>query len=449
MILPDRSAEREEAASRREFLQRAVLAGIGMPLATRAARAAVSPAPHRSSLAERLRIGIIGTNGRGAENARGVASEDIVALCDIDERRLAEAKALYPKAATYKDFRALLDAGGLDAVVISTPDHMHAIPAVRAMAAGIDVYCEKPLAHSVWEVRRMRDAAKQHGRITQMGTQIHAGDNYRRVVEIIRSNRLGKIHRVHVWMNGKPIPRLPSNVPQVCRRVTEGMPPPWVDYDLWLGPAPYRPFHPSHFHFNWRYWFDFGGGMLADFGCHYMDLPHWALDLRAPTTVEATGELTLEGDSDVPTSLRVDYHHPARGDLPPLHLTWYHGDWRPEGADVYGRGSAVLFEGENGRLVSDYSTHRIYVDREVEGRSVTPIPTSIGHHEEWIAAVKNRGATTCNFDYSGALAETVLLGNVAYRTGRKIEWDDASLHAVGCPEANEFIRRDYRKGWEL
>src|SRR5690606_9870316 len=185
------------------------------------------------------------------------------------------------------------------------------------------------------------------------------------------------------------------------------------------------------------------------FGCHYMDLPHWALDLRAPVTVEAKGEKTHEGDNQVPTRMRVDYHYPARGEKPPVHLTWYHGGWRPEGAEVYERGSAVLFEGEHGRLVADYGTHKLYVDREVESGPIESIPSSVGHHREWIDAVKTRGKTTCDFDYSGALAETVLLGNVAYRVGKKLEWDDRSLRATNCPEASKLVRREYREGWTL
>ncbi|MCZ6793606.1 MAG: Gfo/Idh/MocA family oxidoreductase [Planctomycetota bacterium] len=441
--------------SRREFLRRALLAGTALPLAgatilplAGTTGATTSPAPGKTlPPAERLQIGVIGPRGRGADNARGVSSEDIVALSDIDATRLAEASKEYPGAQTFKDFRRLLDVKGLDAVVVSTPDHMHAIPAVEAMRRGLDVYCEKPLAHSVHEVRVMRETAKRFGRVTQMGTQIHAEDNYRRVVEIVRAGVLGKIRRVHVWMGGKP---------RVGKRVAQGTPPAHVDYDLWIGPAPFRPFHASHFHFNWRYWWDFGGGVLADFGCHYMDLPHWALDLRAPLRVEARGEKTYKGHNDVPDNLRVDYHYPAReyparGALPPVHLTWYHGDWRPEGAEVYGKGSAVLFEGENGRLLADYGSRKLFLDDEHKDAKLPEksIPDSAGHHREWIDAVKTRGTTTCNFDTSGALAETVLLGNVSYRCGKKLEWDDRALEATGTPEARQYIRREYRKGWTL
>jgi predicted dehydrogenase len=434
--------------SRREFLRRAVLAGTSVPLAgqllaqeDKQRRRRERPEAKQDPPSERLDLGIIGVDGRGGANLADVASQNIVALCDIDRERLEGAHKRFPQARAFTDFRKLLDLK-LDAVVISTPDHMHAIPAVWAMRSGKDVYCEKPLAHSVHEVRAMRQAAKEHKRVTQMGTQIHAGDNYRRAVEIVRAGILGKVARVHVWQGNRPIPG---------KRLKEGAPPAHVDYDLWLGPAPYRPFHESHFHFNWRYWFDFGGGVLADMACHYMDLPHWALDLRAPASVEARGEKDYEGDNDVPGKLRVDYHYPARGDLPAVHLTWHHGGWKPEGAEVYGLGSAVLFEGERGRLLADYGTHKLFLEEAKEAASPPPpsIPSSIGHHREWIEAVKARGQTTCDFDYSGALAEAVLLGNVAYRAGKKIEWDDKALKATNAPEAMQYVRREYRKGWTL
>lgn len=443
--------------SRREFLRRAVAAGTAIPFggcALNVDRPERVEAPRRKiPLSERLNIAVIGPAGRGAANARDVSSENIVALCDVDSHRLASAAERYPNAQTFKDYRQAIEVKGLHAVVVSTPDHMHAFPAVYAMRAGLDVYCEKPLAHSVWEVRVMRETAKEYGAVTQMGTQVHARSNYRRVVEIVRSGVIGQIRRVHVWLGGKP--NLNSGVegnPKKFQRVAEAKPPSHIDYDRWIGPAPMRPFDYSHVHFNWRYWWDFGNGMLGDFGCHYMDLPHWALDLRAPLTVESSGEKVLEGDNGVPTNMRVEYHYPARGDLAPVHLTWYHGDWRPEGAEVYEKNSAVLFEGENGRLLADYSSKQLFMDKELQGDApaIDPIPESVGHHREWIEAVKTRGTTTCNFDYSGALTETVLLGNVSYRVGgKKLEWDDKTLRVKNVPEAAPFVRREYRKGWEL
>jgi predicted dehydrogenase len=434
-----------DSYTRRQFLRQAIAAGT----ASGALGLLGAPRPTLArprSPNERLNIGVIGVAAQGAYNLGNVASQNIVALCDIDARRLAAAAEKFPQATQYRDYRKLLDQKDLDAVVIATPDHSHAIPAVWALRRGLDVYCEKPLAHSVWEVRQIRSVAAENKAVTQMGTQIHAGDNYRRAVEIIQAGVIGPVRRVHVWQ---------GNTVQPGRRVSHGTPPDHVDYDLWIGPAPWRPFDESHFHFRWRYWWDFGGGVLADMGCHYIDLPYWALELRYPTAIEAKGEKTYQGDNDVPDKMRVDYYFPARstprGDLPEVHLTWYHGGWMPDGAEVYQKGSAVLFEGDQGRLLADYGTHKLFMN-EGESATIPPatIPSSIGHHAEWIEACKTRGPTTCNFDYSGALAETVLLGNVSYRAGQKrIEWDAEKLEAVNCPEAAGFIRREYRQGWSL
>ena len=439
------------AQSRRKFLQHALAAGTAVPLISSASTLPALATIKRRAPSERIQIGVVGCAGRGKANVDAVSHEQIVALCDIDAHNLeATRKDLVAKkrvpqdVPTFKDFRKLLERKDLDAIVVATPDHMHAFPAVHGMRQGLHCYTEKPLAHSVHEVRTMRETARANRCVTQMGTQIHAGDNYRRVVEIVRAGVLGKVRRVHVWMGG--------SVHTDGVRVKDGKPPAHVDYDLWLGPAPQRPFHPSHFHFKWRYWFDFGGGTLADFGCHFMDLPHWALELRNVLTVEATAGKHHEGQNDVPAKLRVEYHYPARGDLPPVHLTWYHGGWKPQGAEKYDKGSAVLFEGEKGRLLADYHSRKLFLDREQAdaAREVDHIPNSIGHQREWLDAIRKRGETTCNFDYSGALAETVQLGNVSHRLGgKKLVWDDRKLKATNVAGASELVQREYRKGWVL
>jgi predicted dehydrogenase len=429
-----------DIVSRRKFLRQALVAGT----ATAALGAYPKPAPAREprSANDKLNLGIIGVAAKGEDNLNNVQSENIVALCDVDAMRLGVAADRFPQAATYADYRKLLERTDLDAVVISTPDHTHAIPTVWALKAGLDIYCEKPLAHSVYEVRQVREWTAKQNAVTQMGTQIHAGDNYRRAVELVQAGILGKIERVLVWQGNSVRPGA---------IVKDSTPPAHIDYDLWLGPAPYRPYHESHFHFNWRYWWDFGGGILADMGCHYIDLPYWALGLRDVESIEARGEKSYEGDNDVPDNMQVDFRFPARGDQPPVHLTWYHGRWMPEGTEEYGKGAAVLFEGEHGRLLADYGTHKLFLEPGLSAETPEPtIPSSIGHWNEWIAACKSRGPTTCNFDYSGALAETVLLGNVSYRAGgQKIEWDAERLEAVNCPEAAQFVRREYRQGWTL
>ena len=428
--------------SRRDFLRRAIAFGIAVPTVGNTYQSLAESTLFQSNSAnEKLDLAVIGVAARGKANLDAVASENVIALCDIDAERLHTAAEQFPRAKLFEDTRRLLDSTKLDALVVSTPDHTHAIPVVSALQSGLDVYCEKPLAHSVWEVRQMRDCAKAQGAVTQMGTQIHATDNYRRAVELIQAGAIGSVERVHVWH---------PNTSKPGKRVNRGTPPAHVNYDLWIGPAPMRPFDVSHFHFNWRYWWDFGGGTLADLGCHYIDLPYWALQLGHPESITAQGEKTTLGDNEVPDNLRVDYHFSAQGGRLPVHLTWYHGAMRPEGTEEYGKTSAVLFEGTKGRLIADYSTLKVYSElEETLIPSVESIPASIGHHQEWIEACKTRGDTTCNFDYSGALAETVLLGNVAYRVGQELKWDTNSLQAVNCPGADQYLQREYRKGWKL
>jgi predicted dehydrogenase len=288
----------------------------------------------------------------------------------------------------------MLEQRDIEAVVVSTPDHLHAPVAVAAMRAGKHVYCEKPLAHSVHEIRVMMETAARMRVVTQMGTQIHAEDNYRRVVELVQAGAVGPVRRVHVWCSNRCQPGF--------RARGETTPPRGLNYDLWLGPAPYRPYHPSHLHFVWRYWWDFGGGVLADMACHYMDLPHWALNLRTPTRVSAVGSVSYRADNKMPDRMQVEYHYAARGDAPPVHLTWYHG---VSGPDLSGRvrypgyASGVLFVGERGELLANYGNHRLMPEERFRNyrRPEPTIPRSVGHHREWLDAICTGGTTTCNF----------------------------------------------------
>jgi predicted dehydrogenase len=428
--------------SRRRFLHQSAALSAAV-----AAACPLAAEDRKVSANDKLNLAVIGVGGQGMYDRGQVAHENIVALCDVDSQRddVVAARKAHPQAKFFQDFRRVLDMSNVDAVVIATPDHWHAIPAVQAMKAGKHVYCEKPLAHSVHEIRVMIQTAAKEKRVTQMGTQIHAENNYRRVVEIVQAGIIGPIRRVHVWCAKQPDTRKLSKTPV---QVPNGL-----DYEMWLGPAPQRPYDPAFLPFHWRWWWDFGGGILADMACHYMDLPHWALNLRTPTTVEATGKKLGSGDHDVPDVLQADYHYAARGDLPAVHLTWYSGVVGPSldaKSPYHGYANGVLFEGDKGKLVADYGRYRLLPEKEFKG--FTPpkstIPASIGHHREWLKAIRDGGTTTCNFAYSGALAETVLLGNVAFRSGTKFTWDEEA-GKTDSAEANRWLQREYRKGWSL
>jgi predicted dehydrogenase len=411
-----------------------------------AALAASAALPALQPRADRIRLGIIGVAGQGAYNLSNVRQEQIVALCDVDENRAAGARREFPQARFYQDFRRLLDQNDVQAVVVSTPDHMHAPIVVSALRAGKHVYCEKPLAHSVHEVRVMRETAARQRVVTQMGTQIHAGDNYRRVVEIVQAGVLGPVRRVHVWCSRRPDPRRRAPTPPPVPR--------GLDWELWVGVAPLRPYDPAYIPFHWRWWWDFGGGVLADMACHFMDLPHWALNLRTPATIAANGQVTYQADNRVPDLLQVDYQYPARGELPAVHLTWYHGVPGPNlnGQVTHaGFSSGVLFVGERGSLVADYSHSRLLPEDRFRGFQPPrqTIPASVGHHREWLEAIRNGGVTTCNFDYAGALSEAVLLGNVAYRSGQRLEWDGRAGRVANTRAADQYLQREYRRGWTL
>jgi predicted dehydrogenase len=430
--------------TRRNFLRRAAAGGTGLCLFQ------IAPDTFgRISPNEKLDVAVIGVANRGAADLEGVSSENIVALCDIDDNYLAAAAQRYPGAKTYNDFRRLTDQKGIDAVVVATPDHTHAVAALAALKSGRHVYCEKPLTRTVSECRMVTDTARQQKLVTQIGTQIHAGSNYRRVVELVQSGAVGPVREVHVWVNvtygGVELPTERPPVPEK------------LHYDLWLGPVAERPYSPKYLPAAWRNWWAFGGGGLGDFGCHYMDLPFWALDLKCPLAIEPVDGPPVHPES-VPLWMIVRYDFPARGQQPPVKLTWYHGGQRPKLLDSlltedmpsYFK-SGVLFVGTKGYLISDYDRHVLLPEKDFQDfvRPPQAIPRSIGHHEEWIQAIKTGGKTTCSFDYSGPLTETALLGNVAYRVGQKLDWDAAQLRAANCPSAEQFIQHHYRQGWTL
>lgn len=425
--------------TRRDFLRASALAGM----ATFAAPALLRAKSPNS----KLNVAVIGPCGQGQFQLEAAGQlENVVAVCDIDDNNLATVARSYPKAASFVDFRKMFDKmhKSIDAVMVSTPDHTHAPAAAMAMRHGKHCYCEKPLAHSVYETRMLAKIAKEAKVVTQMGTQIHATDNYRRVVELVQSGAIGPVTEVLVWCpKAWSDGRRPKETPPV---------PANLHWDEWIGPAPFRPYNPCYLPAEWRRWWDFGNGTLGDMACHIMDLAFWALKLRYPTTIEAEGPpVNVEG---CPSKLTARYQYPARGDQPPVKVTWYDGNSRPafpSGYDIPIGGIGILFIGKEGMLRADYDTWKLYPEEKFKDfKAPTPtIPNSIGHHKEFFEACKTGGPTTCNFDYSGALTEAVLLGTVAYRVGQQIQWDPVNLKATNCPAADRYLRPHYRKGWVL
>jgi predicted dehydrogenase len=429
--------------SRRSFLHTAAAAGAGVLLA----------AEKKLPASERLQVGVIGTTGQAGSDMNQVvaAGAEVAALCDVDERKAGPVRERFPHARFYTDFRQLVDHKGLDAVLVGTPDHIHALATLAALRNGLHVFCEKPLTHTVEEARLVAQTAAKQKRVTQMGTQIHAGSNYRRVVELIQEGDIGTVKEVHVWV---AVSRGGGERPKGSDPVPEGL-----HWDLWLGPAPERPFvdrpdrdgRGAYHPFNWRKWWDFGGGTLADMACHHMDLPFWALGLRYPVKVSAEGPPVHP--ETAPPWLIVRYEFPARGDLPPVALTWYDGGKRPphfaEGKlPDWGDGS--LFVGSKGMLLAGYQSHKLLPEKDYKDFVPPPrtIPESVGHYKEWVEACKGGGRTTCNFDYAGALTEAVLLGDVSYRLGKPFAWDTRAFKASE-PDAERFLRKEYRKPYHL
>jgi predicted dehydrogenase len=425
---------------RRQLLRGAIASGAGLWLAgSRVKTDAASPN-------DKLNLALIGVGGRGADNLKDLAGENIVALCDVDDRRAGNAFERFPKAKRFFDYREMLDRMGpqIDAVAISTPDHTHFHPAMTAMRMGKHLYCEKPMAHALGEVRAMTELAAQRRLATQLGVQRHALSNVHRVVELIQSGAIGQVGECHAWVGGdRGMPKLPTDFPPV---------PEHLKWDLWLGPATDRPYSTAYVPYNWRFWWDFGTGETGNWACHVLDVPFWALGLRYPTKVSASGPAVAP--QRTPTSMTTRFEFPAAANRPPVVLHWYHSKNGPE---VLAQNKlphldmGVLFVGTEGMLLCDFDERHLYPEEKFAGLRppAQTIPDSPGFHKEWIAACKGGPAATCNFDYSGPLTETALLGNLAYRVGREFTWDAARLLAPGRPETAPHIHPVYRPGWTV
>ncbi len=402
---------------------------------------------------DRLNIAAIGFGGMGRNNIASLTSENIVALCDVDDGYAAEVFETYPDAERYRDFRRLLEnEKGVDAVVIATPDHTHAVIAMMAIQLGKHVFCQKPLTHTVYEARKLAEAAHEAGIASQMGNQGHAGEGNRLICEWIWDGAIGPVREVHTWTN-RPI--WPQGIP----RPKESPPTPaTIDWDLWLGPAPFRPYHPAYAPFKWRGWGDFGTGALGDMGCHIIDSPFWALKLSHPTGVEASS--TPLNEETYPHAAVVRYSFPARDEKPPVKLTWYSGGLLPprpeeleEGRRMGDSGGGVIFVGDRGKLMcGTYGLNpRLIPETKMQEYTLPPktIPRVQGIHEEWIEACKGGKEASSNFSISGPLTEMVLLGNIAIKTGQKLQWDGEKMEIMNVPDANELVHREYRDGWTL
>ncbi len=431
-------------------------------LLTTALATGIAPAFVRGqNLNNKLNLAIIGTGGRGGSNLSSVSSENIVALCDVNRKALDQAATKHPAARTAADFRKLFDRPNeFDAVVVSTCEHTHAFATMLALQHGKHVYCEKPLTHNLWEARQIREAAARAKVATQMGIQIHATENYRQVVELVQSGVIGPVREAHVWvgrawgLQSEADAQKHKDIVFVTARPTESDPvPEGLDWDLWLGPAPARPFNNVYFPGpKWYRWWDFGNGTMSDLGSHWNDLPFWALKLQAPLTIEPQGPPAHP--EIAPASMSATYEYGARGDLPPVKLTWHQGTNKPEiwkAGGIPQWDSGCLFIGTKGMLLSEYFKHVLLPEKDFAGgqRPAPTIPRVSGHHEEWLQACKTGKSCSANFEYSGWLTEANHLGNVAYRVGRKLEWDAKNLKATNAPEADRFIRRNYREGWKL
>jgi len=399
---------------------------------------------------EKLNIACIGVGGQGGSDVQSVSTENIVALCDPDwSKHTAASFDKHPTAKKYKDFRKMLEAEdkNIDAVTVGTPDNIHAVAAMMAVKMGKHVYCEKPLCHDIYEVRRLTEEARKRGVMTQMGTQLHATGEMKTFVEWVKAGVIGNIRKVDLW-SGKNWGggERPTDTPPV---------PPTLDWDLWLGPAPYRPYHPKYMPGEWRRWWDFGTGTLGDMGCHIIDPAWWVLDLKYPTSVEAQpGPFNKE---TYPEHTIVTWEFPARGDLPPVTVTWRDGKNEPprpkdleearkmpdQGGLYYGeKGTILLPHGGNPRLIPE-SKMKGFKPPEPS------LPRETDHYQEWITSCKGGPKGLSNFDYAGPLAEAILLGNIAALAKQKLLWDGPNMKVTNMPEANKFLRREYREGWTL
>ena len=415
---------------------------------------------------DKLNIASIGAGGMGITDIKGCSTENIVALCDVDKKSAGEMFGAFPKAVRYKDFRVMLEKENknIDAVIVATPDHIHAVAAMAAIKMGKHVYCEKPLCKTILETRQLMEEARKARVATQMGNQGHSSEGMKLMCEWIWDGAIGAVREVDVWTTHAVWPQgmmsRPASTPPV---------PDTLDWDLWLGPAPYRPYNPVYAPGLWRAWWDFGTGAIGDMACHNMDPVMTALKLGHPTSVEASCSIFVPNttwdkpfnNESYPQASIIRYQFPARGDLPPVKMTWYDGGLMPErpaeleeGLRMGNKMGGVIFKGDKGKLMcSSHSDDPCLIPQTFMREYKRPprtLPRVDKHHKEWIRACKQGTPTGSNFEYAGLLTQVALLGNVALRfLDKKLLWDPESMKITNVPEANNYLHYEYRKGWSI
>ena len=474
------SEKHSSSLNRRQFIRRSALAATAISFGV--------PALLRGqNLNSKINIATIGAGGKGSSDTDLCAMENIVALCDADRNHCAKQLEKYPKAKFFHDYRKMFDemARSIDAVIVSTPDHFHAVAAAAAIQHGKHIYCQKPLTQTIYEARRLRDLAREHKVISQMGNQGSAEDGLRRAVEVLQGGLIGSLREVHVWSNR---PFWPQGIPRPAGSdpIPEGL-----DWDQWIGPAQMRPYKKDVYHaWNWRGWLDFGTGSLGDMACHTVNMPFRALKLSFPTVIDP--EIGTTNGETYPLMSKIRFEFPERGDMAAAKLWWYDGGQPKEGtrgghdgsnkpakeltAEVEAArgevpGSGCLIIGDKGQIFSDddYGT-QFYVklkdDKKLPHYTKHGAVSSISeklprnpfkgdadsrHHQEWLQAIRDSKPEACfsRFDIAADLTEIMLLGCVALRVGKKLEWDGPNMKAKNAPEAAQFVKRDHRAGWKV
>jgi predicted dehydrogenase len=446
----------QKKSTRRDFLAATAAASVFtiVPRTVLARAGTIPPS-------EKMNIAGVGVGGMGGNNVHQCMSENIVALCDVDHGYAAKTFKKYPGAKLYRDFRQMLEKEkNLDGVIIGTPDHTHAAITMSAIQCGLHVYCQKPLTHDIYEARTLAKAAREAGITSQMGIQGHSGEGLRLICEWIWGGIIGTVKEIDAWCSLSYYPfghagwsSKWSDRPQDTPPMPEGL-----EWDLWLGPAPVRPYHPAYHPAAWRCWWDFGNGMMGDRGVHTLDCVYSAMKLGQPETVQAS---VMGGNAEThPLAAVVTFQFPARPSLPPLKVTWYEGLEPPRPPELEDERKlpaegGVLFKGEKGMIVAGVygESPRLIPDaamKEQKFPDKTLLRVQGSHEQDWIRACKERKPAGANFDYSGPLTEVALLGNLARRfPGHILKWDAANMKVTNFAEANEWVKRPRREGWGL